>query len=173
MDGELLLKEVEAFRRQSLAKAFYAPFDINSKNFMHVPEETREWFNQLGDLLQDSCRLSAQGDHQHAAACFAVLCELIEAMEQGDEIVFADELGSWMIPMEGKIWLAAYMTSLAAVSTPEEFTVRAIPLIRRDSYQSFSGKAFQSGRKAADKAQKTHLDAEIKRHKIRTKSTGD
>jgi hypothetical protein len=40
-------------------------------------------------------------------------------MERGEEIVFADEYGSWMIPGDEKTFVQAYVTSLAAVETPD------------------------------------------------------
>jgi hypothetical protein len=46
-------------------------------------------------------------------------CEVLEAMESGDEIIFAEEAGCWMIPTDEKAWLRAYLTSLAATATPE------------------------------------------------------
>src|SRR3972149_5624924 len=98
----------------------------------------------LGDLLQAAGQLAAQADHSHAAACFILLYELIDAMERGEEIVFAHECGSWMIPGDEKQYIAAYMTSLAATSTAEEFTRVALPLIRRDSRQSFATGAYAS-----------------------------
>jgi len=169
VDGEELLAQVEVFRDQSLAGAYYASFEINSKNFMHVPEETNEWFERLGDLLQDSSRLTKQGDHAHAVACFRVLYEVIDAMERGEEIVFGDEIGSWMIPGDEKQAIADYMSSLAATSTPEEFAAAALPLIRRDSYHSFADKAYASANRAANKAQKAKLKSEIQRQGVRTK----
>ena len=42
VDGEVLLDEVEQFRRESLAEVYYEPFDINSKNGMYVREEIKE-----------------------------------------------------------------------------------------------------------------------------------
>jgi hypothetical protein len=168
VDGEVLLDEVEEFRRESLAEVYYAPFDINSKNWTHIPEETEEWFERLGDLLQATCQLTAQGDHLHAVACFGILYELVDAMERGEEIVFADEIGSWMIPGDEKQYIAAYMTSLAVTATPEEFTAAALPLIRRDSWQSFATQAYPSAIRAANEAQKAFLEAEIQRQNIRT-----
>jgi hypothetical protein len=168
--GETLLAEVEQFHRESLASAYYEPFDINSKNWTYVPEETKEWFERLGDLLQASAQLTAQGDHLHAVACFGILYELIDAMESGKDIVFADEIGSWMIPGDEKQYIAAYMTSLAATATPEEFTGAAIPLIRRDSWQSFATQTYYSTIRVADEAQKAHLESEIQRQKIKTGS---
>jgi len=82
--------------------------------------------------------------------------------------VFAEELGSWMIPGNKKQYVAAYMTSLAATATAEEFTAAALPLIRNDSWHSFADEVHLSAIRAADQAQKAHLEAEIRRHKIRT-----
>lgn len=169
VDGEVLLGEVEEFRRESLAGIFYAPFAINSKNWTHVPEETKEWFECLGDLLQASAQLTLQGDHLHAVVCFGILYELIHAMERGEEIVFGDEIGSWMIPGDEKQTIAAYMTSLAATATPDEFTVVALPLIQRDSWQSFTTQAYAAAVRVASESQRTHLETEIQRQKVKTR----
>lgn len=170
VDGERLLDEVEIFQRQSLASVYYAPFNVNSKNWMHVPAETKEWFEHLGDLLKDSVQLTAQSDHLHAVACFGILYELIDAMESGKEIVFGDEIGGWMIPGDEKAYTAAYFKSLAAVATPVEFAAAAVPLLKRDSWRSFFTQAYASAVKVANKKQKAHLEAEIERLKIKTKS---
>jgi hypothetical protein len=116
VDGPSLLEQVRQFQCDSLAGNYYAPFDINSKNFTHVPEETKAWFDRLGDLLTDNARLSEQGDHTHAVACFRILYELIETMCSGEEIVFADEYGTWMIPVDEKKTIPAYLTSMVTVS---------------------------------------------------------
>lgn len=78
LDGEALLEQVELFQADSLAGAYYAPFAINSKNYRHVPEETREWFARLGELLKASSQLTELGQHAHAVACFGILYELID-----------------------------------------------------------------------------------------------
>jgi hypothetical protein len=169
VEAAALLKEVEQFERDSLAGKYYQSFVINSKNWTHIPDKTDEWFDRLGDLLKDASKLTAQGGHAEAVACFDRLYALIEAMESGDkEIVFADELGSWMIPVREEIWVADYLTSLAATTTPDEFAAKAIPLIRRDSIQSFAAHTYQSALKAASQEQASHLKAEIKRLQIRT-----
>jgi hypothetical protein len=164
-----LLKDVEQFERDSLAGKYYQSFLINSKNWTHIPDKTHEWFDRLGDLLKDSSRLTAQGDHAGAVACFERLSALIEVMESGDkEIVFADELGSWMIPVREEIWVADYLVSLAATTTPDEFAAKTIPLVRRDSIQSFAAHAYQSALKAASQDQATRLKAELEQLQIRT-----
>ena len=168
VDGEDLLIEIEAFRDDSLAGYYYEPFEIRSYNYTHVPEETEAWFEKMGDYLIASRQLTEQGDHTDAVACFRMLYALIEKMESGEEIVFADEYGSWMIPGDEKTYIAAYMTSLAATTTPEAFTEAAIPLIRRDTYQSLATQAYASAIRAADEDQQAHLEAEVRRQEIRT-----
>jgi hypothetical protein len=170
VDGKKLLQKIKQFRRDSLDGKYYAPFNVNSKNWTHLPNETETWFSELGQFLADSMALTKQGDHARAAACFGLLYELILAMEYGKEIVFADELGSWMIPVEGKKAVAAYLKSLAATTLPEQYATVATPLIKRDSYQNFTDQAYTSALRAADKAQKAHLLAEIERQQIKTES---
>jgi hypothetical protein len=63
VDGKSLLTQVRQFQRDSLAGTYYAPFDINSKNFTHVPEETKAWFEQLGDLLRNGTEIEP-GSHE-------------------------------------------------------------------------------------------------------------
>ena len=167
-DGKKTLKEIKAFERDTLNGVYYAPFDINSKNFMHIPEETEEWFDRLGDLLKESARLTEKGNHEQAVECFHILYKLIDTMEDGEEIVFADELGSWMIPCEEKEILAAYIASLAATKSPGEFTEAVLPLIRRDSIESFANRVYTSTNRVASKEQKSHLRAELKRQNIPT-----
>jgi len=167
VDGKDLLKEIKAFSRSSLAGHYYASFNINSKNFMHVPEETEEWFDKIGDFLKAAAQLTTQGDHEIATLCFAQLYTLINKMEDGEEIVFADELGSWMIPVDEEQILAAYLTSQAAVSTPEAFVQAAIPLVRRDSYSSLANQVYTSAMRVGTEAQQALLAAEVKRLNIR------
>jgi hypothetical protein len=166
--GAALLEEVERFHHESLARKYYAPFAMNSKNYRHIPDKTREWCTRIADLLKQASKLTDQGDHAWAVKCFALLFEVIEKMEHGDEIVFAEEMGPWMIPIREKEWMAAYLTSLAAIEGPDEFATKVLPLIQRDSYQSFSAEAYQSALKAASLEQKVRLESEIQRQNIRT-----
>ncbi len=167
IDGEELLGDIEVFREESLAGVYYAPFNVNSKNYMDIPEETEEWFERLGDYLEQSRQLSQQGNHHLAIQCFGVLYTLIDTMEDGEEIVFADELGGWMIPVDEKPCLHAYITSLSAISTPEDFTIAVIPLLRRDSYESLANKVYPTIKKVATTAQLKAIDTEVARQNIR------
>jgi len=171
VDGRKLLRAIKKFQRESLAGTYYAPFNMNSKNYMFIPPETEAWFDRLGELLATSVQLTKQQDFQLATACFGILFELIDVMESGEEIVFADEYGSWMIPGDEKHYVAAYLKSLAATTTPEGFVAVALPLIRRDSGQNFVGEAYRSAIRSTTKAQRELLAAEIDRLNIKTERT--
>ena len=167
-DSHKLLQKIKHFCQDSLKGAYYVPFNVNSKNWMEIPDETEAWFDQLGQFLTAGLALSRQGDHTGAVACFALLYAVILAMEDGKEIVFADELGSWMIPVDEKKVIAAYLKSLAAIASPDQYVAIAVPLVQRDSYQSFAEEAYASAMRAANKTQKASLAAEIERQQIKT-----
>ena len=171
VDGQNLLKAVKQFHEESVRGVYYAPFDVNSKNFMHIPEETDEWFHRIADLLEESSKLTKQGDHLNAVQCFNLLYELVEAIDSGDEeIVFADECGSWMIPGDDEEFVKSCITSLAATAKAEEFTLAVIPLIKRDSYHSFFTQAYSVAMRVANKEQRAQLEEEVKRQNIRTQA---
>jgi len=68
VDGKKLLRTIKRFRRESSAGAYYAPFNVNSKNYRYIPPETEAWFDRLGELLASSTQLTQQKDHQRATA---------------------------------------------------------------------------------------------------------
>lgn len=159
-DGKDILKDVQKFMDDSLKGTYYAPFDINSKNFMDVPEETDMWFEKLGELLTESSRLSTQGDHIHTVKCFRILFELIDKLGS-EEIVFADEAGMWMLPIKEEPCIKAYLKSAAAILEPEEYVEAVLPVIRYDSYSSFINKAYEKSKSVANKKQQALLDDRI------------
>lgn len=167
--GKKLLQKIQKFEQDSFAGEYYAPFEINSKNFSEIPQETEMWFEELNELLSYSTQLSKQGDHAVAIECFSILYDLIFDIDSGEEIVFADEYGSWMIPGDEKEYIRAYITSLAKIKSPEDFSDLVIPLIRRDSYESFVNKVYNFAIKVATDEQKSYLNKAIKSQTIKTK----
>jgi len=99
-----------------------------------------------------------------------LLFEVLQKMECSDEIVFADEMGSWMIPIDHKEWIAAYLTSLARTEGPEAFAAQALPLLRRNSGQSFRAEAYKSALKVASEEQTASLELQIQQHNVRVGS---
>ena len=169
VEREQLLATIKQFFENSFSGYYYEPFDINSKNFSDIPEETEAWFDEISDHLEDSSRLTDQGNHEMAVQCFNLLHDLIDKMEDGEEIIFAEEYGTWMITGDKKRFVKSYLTSLSAMSTPDEYAIGAIPLIKRDSYESFHNKVYSTALKIAGEEQKTQLEKELKTQKIRYK----
>lgn len=65
-------------------------------------------------------------------------------MVGGDEIIFADEYGTWMIPGDEKTFIQVYLHSLSIMATPDEFTEVVIPLLDRDSHESLTKRFYKS-----------------------------
>lgn len=159
VNGKVLLKAVKAFKTKSLRGDYYAPFDINSKNFMDVPEKTAMWFEKLAELLMESTQLTKQGNHVNAMQCFEILFECLTEMESGNhEVVFADKYGIWMLPIDEGPCISAYIQSAATLLNPEKYAKTVLPLIERDINYSSCNEVYNIASKAANKAQKTMLD---------------
>jgi hypothetical protein len=147
-------------KEESLAGEFYAPFDINSKNFTHVPAETEEWFNRLADFLKAATALVAIGDYHSAVNAFDVLYELI---------VFGDEIGSWMIPIREEECVAAYLKAVAQIENSVGFANAAIEMLRRDRSQSFTLKVYPSALDCGSPEQIAAFEAKIQKLGLPTK----
>jgi hypothetical protein len=75
-----------------------------------------------------------------------------------------------MIPGDEKKFMAAYLSSLAVVASPESFTTTALPLLKRDSTSSFCCQVYATAVRVANKEQLAQLKAEIKRQHVRISS---
>jgi hypothetical protein len=117
-------------------------------------------------MLRDTCLLTGQGDHALAVACFAPLFMLIDELDHGTEIVWFEERGSLMLSADKNRCWTAYVTSLAAAATAEEFAVTAVPLIRRHTWQSSAAEAYEMVVQSVTTAQREYLDAEMGRQRI-------
>jgi hypothetical protein len=170
LEGKSLLQEVQKFRAESQQGVYYAPFNINSKNYMEVPEETQMWFEKLGDLLKDSTLLSNQGDYKHAVECFSILYTLMDDPYLTEKIIFGDEVGMWMLGIKEEPCIKAYLTSAAAIYKPEEFVKIALLLIEYDRGSSFMYKVYEKAQHVANKAQKLWLEKEVARLGIKPAS---
>ena len=167
--GKALLEKVKQFHADSLARRYYAPFEINSKTWGQIPAKTQEWTRKAAELLTASRQLSARNAHREAATCFGLIYELLEAVDDGDaEIIFGEEVGTWMVPVDEKEAVKAYLTSLAAVASPEEFTAIALRLLDRDRFSSWRLKVFPTAQRKARADQKAYLSSEIEKQKIKT-----
>ncbi len=162
---EDLLVEIEVFHKLSFEQRYYSPFSINSKNCRYIPEATNEWIYKISNFLIWSVQLTELGQHKCAVECFEKLYELIYAVDSGEEIIFADECGSWMITADEKIYNKAFITSLSKTKeSDEEFINSVMPLIKDDTYESFN---YKTVLEIATKTQKELLEKEIEKQNIR------
>jgi len=163
-----LYSEIENFHKKSVKGDYFAPFMINSKNFMDVPPETDEWFSEVSYYLDESSRLVEKEKYDLAINCFDLLFDLIDHMENGEDIIFADEYGTWMIVCKFS-YTESYIKSLAKVKDPETYVEKVIPLLRRDSQESLSDKIYDKIKKNSTKEQLIRVEQEIKTREIRIK----
>lgn len=166
IDEQKLLNEIKKFYKLSIDGHYYAPFDINSKNFMDIPEETDEWCNKTTLFFEETSRLTTLKKHKTAIKCFNMLFDLMDRVDSGDEIFFADEAGTWMVGADEKKALKSYIISLSKVATVAEFVEHTVPLLIRDSHNSFSNKVYIKIKNVAKKEQKNALDKAIKKQGI-------
>ncbi len=168
LTGKDVLNKVKKFQEKSLKRHYYAPFDINSKNYMDLPEETEAWCSEISILLEETCQLTRQGFYEDAIICFQILFDLIDRMGE-DEIVFGDEVGSWLVSGDNKETVKYYITSLAKVATVEVFLKHIIPLLKRDSYESFTKEVYKTALKLVTTEQQLALKEEVTNKNIRIK----
>ncbi len=161
--GESLIAELEKFREDSINGKYYAPFDINSKNFMDVPSETEEWFDRLGDFFNTATLLVERGQYSIAVTAFEIIYDLIDIMESGDEIVFADEYGSWMIPVREEKCVAAYLKAISIIENAVGFANDAVELLKRDQDQGFTLKVYDSAMAVGNMKQKSAFAAKVEK----------
>jgi hypothetical protein len=161
--GESLIAELEKFREDSINGKYYAPFEINSKNFMYKPPETEEWFDRIADFFRSATLLVEHGQYSTAVAVFELIYELIDILESGDEIVFADECGSWMIPIRENECVAAYLKAISCTENAVGFANEAVDLLKRDSRHSFTLKVYDSAMEVGTPEQKAAFAAKVEK----------
>lgn len=167
VDPKLALKSAKKLLKDSLDEVYYAPFDVNSKNFMDVPEETVAWFSKLHDVLASAAKLTEQKDYRVAIEIFKISYNLIEMIESGDDIVFAEELGMWMSGFDEKPYERAYLQALFSAGNESQFVEVAIELAKRDSRFSFSNKTYKTIKSVGDKRLISSFHDEARKRSIK------
>lgn len=165
-DAENIVDEVNDFYVDSMAGVYYAPFQINSKNYMDVPEETEEWCSKIGILLNESSLLTKQNFHKEAVQGFQKLFTLIDKIGETD-IIFGDEIGSWMAGGDRKLATTSYISSASQILSDKEFVDHVTSLLIIDSYESFSNEVYKQIASIATKEQFTSVQSIIGQQKIR------
>ncbi len=123
--GRRFLADVRAFHEDSLRDR-YLDMSLckDARGWPLDPPATLEWSRKVEALCAAGIALSAAGGHEEAAAGLELLLELIHRSNEG-EIVYADEWDAQVyIDVDWKRLLSAFLKSLAASTTPEEFERR-------------------------------------------------
>lgn len=167
INPEQLYSKILEFCKKSSKGEYYASFDINSKNYRHIPDETDEWFSEVSYYLDEAINLVEKGEYKIANQCFERLYAVIKEMEDG-EVVFADEYGTWMI-ITKKDYHASYIKSLSQTEDEDEFTEKVLPLLMIDTYESLSNKIYDKIKKFANKKQLKKVQEAIALKNIRIK----
>jgi len=162
-----ILLDIEMFCKKSNAGYYYAPFDLNSNNILHIPDETDEWFDEISDYLDFVSELVKIKEYKIGLKCFNLLFELIDIMESGAEIVFAHEFGDWMI-LAKEDYMEKYIIALSKETKHlEEYVRILIPKIKSDSNCSISNKVYKKVKKHSSDIQIKAIDKEIKSQSLR------
>ena len=163
-----IVSDVNNFYKDSTAGVYYAPFNINSKNYMDIPEETSEWCNQVGIYLDEASQLTKQNFHTESVHCFKLLFDLFDKLAD-DDIVFADELGSWMIGGDKEQAITCYITSASTILPENKFAEHIAALLKIDSYESYSNQVYKKSLSICTKEQMIALQLEASIQKIKIK----
>ena len=144
---------VKTFYNDSKAKKYYTPLAIDSISSSNVPEKTEIWFEMIADFFKKTIELNVNNEHKLAVECFDMLYYLQENMSE--EIVFADELGSWMIPIKQSDVIPRYIESISKVCLPEEYKERIKLVMNIDAHDyqksKILNKAFEVGNREQKK----------------------
>lgn len=124
-DTASLLDEVRKFHAASLRGEYFQDFDVNSKNCTEQSKGTDAFIAEFDRLTGKGMRAVEQGSHDEVRTAFELLFSLLRRIDEApDRIVFfADEPGSWQIPVNWPAVLPAYFRCLAAGATGEDYAI--------------------------------------------------
>ena len=118
-----LPEEVRKFCDASLRGAYYESFDVNWKNSKQQSKGTDAFIAEFDRLIEKCVRTVADGSPETTGELFELLFALLRHIDaEPDRIVFfADEAGSWQVPVDWEIVLPAYFRCLACAVPAEDF----------------------------------------------------
>lgn len=122
-----LIDQVRAFANESNAGDSYESFDVTSRNCTKLSRGTLAWIATCCRLF-DQCVVSVgRGDASEVLAAMNVLFGLVESIDERDDVLFfADEGGSWLVGIDWKQVLPAWIHLLTARSGAVEFAAAVV-----------------------------------------------
>ena len=118
-----LLDQVRTFHDASLRGNYYESFAVNSKNDMDHSSATDAFIAEFDRLIGMCMRADGVRAQSTAVEAFELLFAVLRRIdEDADSVVFfADEAGSWQIPVDWEAVLPIYFQCLAEGSSAENF----------------------------------------------------
>lgn len=118
-----LLTETRNFYQASVRGAYFQSFDVNSKNCTEKSRGTDAFIAEFDRLTRKCVLAVTEGSPESAREPFEVLFSLLHRIDEDpDRIVFfADEAGSWQVPVDWRTVLPAYFQGLGRTANGEEF----------------------------------------------------
>jgi hypothetical protein len=128
-----LLARVRAFAEATCTGEYYEPFDVNSKTYTKLSRGTLAWISTFLRLLDRCVAAAGKVDRSEVLEAMSILFDLLEQLDRcGEEVLFfADEGGSWLVGVDWKQVLAAWLRVLAEATNPERFAAAVLERHRR------------------------------------------
>ena len=128
-----LLAEVLAFQRASSAGEYYQEVPNAARNCAENSRGTLSWIADFRRLLDGCVAESNITRSRDICQAFQILFALLDRLddETAEEILFAEECGSWMVGIEWKRVLPAWFRCLAVTAEPTEYARRVETIINR------------------------------------------
>jgi hypothetical protein len=118
-----LLAEIRTFYQASLRSEYYQSFHVNSRNCTDKSQGTDAFIAEFDRLMTRWVQAVAEGSQETVREAFELLFSLLRHIDEDpDRIVFfADEAGSWQVPVDWRTVLPVYFKCLASRARGEEF----------------------------------------------------
>ncbi len=133
--GEMdrLVDRVRAFANATRAGEYYESFDVDSRNYTKLSRGTLAWISAHCRLLDQCVAEVGRGDGAEVLAAMDLLFGLLQHLDEcGDEVLFfADEGGSWLVGVDWRKVLPAWLQVLSEVTDPEGFASAVVERHRR------------------------------------------
>jgi hypothetical protein len=153
-----LLEEVREFSRDALAGRYYQSFRVDSRNCMDHSHGTQHFLADFDRIEERIRRASARAKAHETREAYELLFAPLRRIDEGmdDVLFFADEGGSWQVPVDWVRALPVYFRVLARTADAETFA-RTVDATIADFVHPDRAKYLEVARQVATAPQKQAL----------------
>ena len=153
-----LLRDVEVFKKASLAGEYFESFMVNSHNYTQKSAGTIAWIADYLRLLNRCVKIGNKNNPAEVRQAMDILFGLLNHIAEchDDVIFFADEGGAWQVGVDWAKVLPAWFKVLSATAGPGEYAERITALL--SSHHAYDrGKMLAIARRTATIEQRKAL----------------